>query len=870
MHEPMIRSALAGTMFGALLLAVGCGGSPSPEQLAADSTLVAARTALDGGDHEQARKSFRVLLGIEEKLGRAAPQAEATRGLARIAVARAEFDSALALYARSRELYRRLADRESVRKTTIEVASLHRLMGEEDEAFTLLEESLRLARVFGDSAGVCEIELAILPSCRLLDQRDVESRVVNDLLKTFGGVKATGELARVYEEVGKTQLFRHEYSRAAEHFLQEFTLADKRGDSLRAAEALVNVGIALAEAGRTSEAFQSYGDALRRTDRLRGASLIRSDLLLRVGNAYARTKQFEQAKRFYAPALTAALRGKNKLAEGYLALQMALCDLDRNPDEALRNIRNVVELFRGSGSSRASSYALLCLGYAQEHANRLTDAIQAYRGSVDELESTRAYQEDDLYAECERTFFPQLRGAPYHQLLDALFRTGQYEQGFLYAQRKQSWDRRRIFDRQELHRQADPVAPLLPELRRAVAARTGAERQIEHVLETAYTDRILGASIRTALEKSKLAIATRSEEIVRGNSIYEPFVRLTPVGFAEIQKRMHAGDALLWYVAARRSLYALVVTPSRVSVGLAAMEREHLQGLLGEVESSLQRAEAKGDTISKVTVVPDFRTQEVLRQLYEAFLRPIEGEIAGAMRIQVVLPHELASVPVHALRRNTLPGTLFLAEMKTVSYLPGPQWMRPQGLDSAAVKTVAGLGFAGTTAWDVEYELRDIRAFFKEARLAFGQQATLEWLQQEKADVLHLALGIRYSDRSPWNAALVLSDGKSSATRTLVPLGELLTLHAVPTVVFSGLMPDQPRIPALIAPLLLSSGSRFVITTAYTPSRKLKKFFGESFYTALASGATPEQAFRKAQRDMIRSLEFSSPLVWSSYALWGR
>ncbi len=251
-------------------------------------------------------------------------------------------------------------------------------------------------------------------------------------------------------------------------------------------------------------------------------------------------------------------------------------------------------------------------------------------------------------------------------------------------------------------------------------------------------------------------------------------------------------------------------------------------------------------------------------------MRPVEGDISAAARLQVVLPQELSALPLHALRRNGLPGTPYLAELKTVSYLPGAQWVRVQQMDSTAVKDVAGLGFAGTTAWDVEYELRDIRAFYKEARLAFGQQATLERLRQEKADVLHLALGLRYADQAPWNAALVLSDGKSATTRALVPLGELLSLHAVPTVVFSGLTAGQSETPALVAPLFLSNGSRFVITTAYTPSRKLKKFFGEAFYTALAAGTTPEQAFRKAQRDMIRSPEFSSPLVWSSYELWGK
>jgi CHAT domain-containing protein len=658
--------------------------------------------------------------------------------------------------------------------------------------------------------------------------------------------------------------------RAAEHFLRAFALADQVGDSVWATEALANVGIAQSGAGRVVEAFQSFGEALRRTDRLRGAAGVRSDLLLRIGNAYVRGKQLEQAKRFYTPALSAALRAGNKLAEGYTALQMALCDLDRNTEESIRNIRNVVDLFRAAGSSRASSYGFLCLGVAQERAGKLTEAIQTYRAAVEELEATRAHREDDLYEDCEHAFFPGYSGAPYDQLLDALFRTGQYEQAFHYAQRRQAWELRQIFDRHVFHRGEDPAAALLVQLYQAVATRTGAERQLAHVLETTPGDRTLLASIRTTLERSGVAIAACTNEIVRANRIYEPFVRLTPPSVSDIQRSLNGGNALLWYVSGRRSLYVVVTTSSRISVQLAAMDRERLQALAGDLAIALQRAEAKGDSISKITAIPDVRTMEVFRQLYEGFVRPIEGDISAAAGLHVVLPSALASIPLHALRRNFLPGTPYLAEMKTVSYLPGASWIRGPVQDSSAVRNVAGVGFAGSTAWDVEYELRDIRAFFKEAQLAFGQEATLKELQKVKADVLHLAMGVRYADQAPWNAALVLSDGKSSVSQALVPLGDLLTLPAVPTVVFSGLVAGQPQTPALIAPLFLSNGTRSLIATTYTPSRKLKKFFGESFYTALASGASPEQAFRKAQRDMIHSVDFSSPLVWSSYTLWGR
>jgi CHAT domain-containing protein len=307
-----------------------------------------------------------------------------------------------------------------------------------------------------------------------------------------------------------------------------------------------------------------------------------------------------------------------------------------------------------------------------------------------------------------------------------------------------------------------------------------------------------------------------------------------------------------------------------VSVQLSAIEREKLLSTAAEFDLVLRRSEAHGDTLSKISTPLDYRSIELLQRLYEGFVRPIDGDISSATNLLLVMPPELSAVPVHALRRTPISGSPYLTEQKTVSYTPGVAWIGDAERGVTAVKNVVGLGYAGTTSWDVEYELRDIRAFYKEARLYFGQQAAFSSVQNEKGDVLHLAVEARYTDQAPWNAGVLLSDGKSLTTRTTVPLCNLLLLPKFPVVVLSNLAADQPQISAAAAPLLLSSGARMVVCNTYTPSRKLKKYFGEVFYTALLGGATPEQAFRKAQQDMARNPEFSSPLVWSSFFLWGR
>jgi CHAT domain-containing protein len=860
-HTTMIRWSLL-----ALLLAlIGCTRGPNPEESAADRLLSDARALQERGDPEGARRGYARALAADEHLGRGARIGEELAALAGLAAGRADFDSAFFFYGRAIQQYRDLAQRDETRRLTVAVATLHRRLGQEHLAYNLLAEALRLARVFHDSVGVRQIELALLPSYRILDLHDEESEAINDLLRASAG--ESGRLATITDEVGKTLFFRRDYARAAEHFLRASTLASQSGDSLLASEALLQAGVALEAVGRTAEAFQVYSDAMKRTEATTGASSIRGELLTRVGNAYVRSRLFAQAKRFYEAALTSALKAGNKLEESYLALQLALCDADVDPAGSLRACKSVADFFRSMAYARGLSYALLCVGTVQERTQKTGEALQAYRSAVEQLEASRAWKGEDLYADCVRAFFGTARAVPYDALLDLLLRTGEYEEAFVLAQRKRAWEIRLMFGVEELSASAGSASPALHALGEAVAARVGAERQMASILENFPRKRVLAEAVRGALERSNLALAQKTGEVARAEARLEPYVQLSAVTRADLQRRLGNARALVWYIPTNRSLYMYVVSSSRVSVQVAALDRTQLHALVEELDRALRGAEAYGDSVSKVQALPDAHTQEVLRQLYEAFVRPLESDLAGTSEVLLVLPQEFPSLPVHALRRSSIPGTPYFAEQKLVSYLPSALWVRDRGEAEGPVKEVVGLGFAGTTAWDVEYELRDIRAFYKEARLYFGEQATMNSLRGEKGDLLHLAIEVRFPDQAPWNAAMLFSDGQSLTT-TKVPLADLLGLPHFPVFVLSNLAPDEPGVPDAVAPLVLSNGARCVVVNTLTPSRKMKKFFGEAFYTSLLGGMTPARAFQKAQGEMIRNPEFSSPLVWSSYFLW--
>jgi CHAT domain-containing protein len=181
---------------------------------------------------------------------------------------------------------------------------------------------------------------------------------------------------------------------------------------------------------------------------------------------------------------------------------------------------------------------------------------------------------------------------------------------------------------------------------------------------------------------------------------------------------------------------------------------------------------------------------------------------------------------------------------------------------------IVALGHQGTTQWDVEYELRDIRAFDKDARLYFQKQATLATLQREHGTILHLAAEFSFDPDVPRNSVFLLSDGQGSTPQRF-QWGLLLSLPVFPTVVLSDLGLHESA-PIAHAELFLIGGSKSVVTTLYSAQRRTKKYFGELFYTAVLGGSSTEDSYRSALLGMITTPEYSAPSVWAPFVLWGK
>ena len=593
------------------------------------------------------------------------------------------------------------------------------------------------------------------------------------------------------------------------------------------------------------------------------------ELFCRVGNVYLRTRRAGEAARFFRAALVAAINGGNRIAQGYVMLQLAHCDLETNRDAATRNYQSARDLFSSLGYAPGTAYAELCLGIAYQRAAQFPEAYKHLDAALVQYAAVLAQREEDgLFADCERAFLGTSRSPAFDAMIELLLQTGKQEEAFGMVERRTS---ELLLDVLDAYRPAPSDEALSGALNRYFEVRgerIGAEKLLARSLTASTQQKELITTLRAALDTTGDRITEAAESVVRLNRLYEPVVRGGAVTFAPVQKALSPGVALLEFVPTRRSLYLYVITSTGVSVHMSAVGSDSLIAQSNRLLSLFQRRELRIDTTLTAIRQLEGRIEALSSTLFSAYVRPVESALSGCPKVIAVIAGDLPSIPLHALRRSS--GSPYVIERYLVTYLPSVRALFMNSSPPSRVQQVVGVGHPGSTDWDVEYELRDIRAFYKDAKLFFGQQASLSTLQTESGDLLHLAADFRFNVRFPVQSSVTLSDGTTLTGVRRVALGELFSLAPFPTVVVSDLAPDQRSIPSPVPCIFLANKAAAVILSPYAPSRKVKKVFGETFYTALQQGDAAPAAYWRSQLEMMKKPEASSAADWGSYFLWGR
>jgi tetratricopeptide (TPR) repeat protein len=794
---------------------------------------------------------------------------EGLRMLGEMYQASAQFDSAFYFYGRSREAYRNLAHRSRAYQMTYAIGNLSLQMNRPQDARALYEETLRLAIVFEDVRDARDLRWALIPVYAALEERDNEQKMLAHLLAEARAASSGLDEARVHYGTGLSLAARGETAEAIGAYLRAVTLADQAQDSVLSEQVLIHLGLAFDAAGRSQDALETFTTALRKPATLDQNPDLHIELLMRIGNLYLRRNETDFALQQFRIALPLAQQRQNALAEAYCTVQMAHATLRRDRTEAMHMLRSGYDQFYAFGYKPGIAYALASLGDVAERESRLTDALQLYQAAAKaegSLVATRAF--DDLYAECERSTLGVSGSNASASLVSLLLQLGKKEEAWIFQQGTNNRAFAAAFSTWTYKTGDHGVDTLLSESNRQRSLYCGAERELEHLMSTRAGNKGVLREIHAVLQSAGEVGEECAQEVQRIRPDLAPIAGSDRLSPADIQKNLREGTAFLTFLPGRRSWYTSLITRDRVAVEVSGQSTERVLQAARDYLQTLRERVAEADSLGAGYSRLDQRLRGSMRELHEALVLPVEYLFRPGMRVLVQFPPNMPEIPVHALRRGGSSGSPYLIERYDIQYIPTPRMLKTSAPSTQGVRTVTCLGFPGSTAWDVEYELRDVRYFFKDAQMLFGRDAVLDTLRLVRSDVLHLAVDVQFGLQSPLLGAVILSDGVSITGYHRVAFSTLTDLPPHRLVVVSNLSLLPRTLHPGLAFIFSVSGSDGTIMNSVPPLRGAKKAFGEFLYTALQAGASPETAFRTAQQQMINTREFTGPQFWAPFMYW--
>jgi len=848
----------------------GCTDGAHDQERDLDSTLARIEGVTANGNVIEARKQLLESLNAASGGWKGKGAATAYRMLGDLSRQIAQLDSALAFYAQAEEHYRGLAQRQDAFKMSLAIADIYRLMEQNDEARQRTADVLRLATLLDDSTAVKEIQWVLLVSYQD-PEKPAETEQIAEALRKYciESHNRRGE-ARLAYLLGGGKLRRNLPETAVENLRECISLAEKTQDSVLTVRGLLALGRAFERTGRVREAQEFYTAALQQSDLPSKEPALEFQVLMSTGNFFLRNRKSDVAASCFEKAIDKAHAVSNALGEAYAHLQRAHCAESVNGTQAGSLYRVGFDIIQRTGYALGKAYALLAMGRMAEQRNETTDALQLYSAAVIAQESAYATRDlDDLWLDCEESALGRGNADAYGAIISLLLQKGNTDDAFMYQDRRSARSLSDDLWTWNLKSGVPATDALLVGYAHLRALHVGAERVLEQLASDPDCPPAQITKVTAELNRLQEKMNLQAERIRHADPRFAMLVRAEGISIADVQAALADDATLLAYLPTPNAMFACAVTKSSSTVQMAAVSQERVEKLSDDYLLECTHLAAIADSNTKGLIGKEYRLQELTRGLYEALILPVEPVLRPATHILVVLPTGVSVFPLGGLRRSGGIASQAFGDRHVISYLPTAGFVFSPGPPRGGIRTVTALGARGSTSWDVEYELRDIHAFYRDAVMLFGKDASIISLQSMHTDLLHLAVEIRYNPRPPSSGKIVLGDGVSVDGSLPYSIGSIFSLPTVPAVVISNLSVRTPSMDRSVAAAFLAHGATSVVANATPMTRKAKKVFGEGFYTALQGGATVPMALRSAQTMMAKTRDLSSPGLWAPIMHWG-
>jgi tetratricopeptide (TPR) repeat protein len=850
---------------------------------------------LNGHDYLHAEQLLSEILPLDQQLQHWDRLAEDRSTAAKIEASLGFFSSAIENNTEAWKYYRQVGDHAAEVRSMNAVGNLSIGLGDFEKGIDILSDALDVSKLSSNNEPDPETSMNLGNAFfwsgqyeNALDQFASALAVFNKRRYSPAIVRALSRVGSTYAKLGKREEALGAYATvenivsSAPNVIVKGTFNYDRGKTLESF-------------GEWSAAAQSFHEGIDILESLssREKNEQTNDLLILLytglGKIYAHNFAYQLAKQSFIEGYSLAKDAGKKIAIGYLLIAIADCErkigaVSPNQQASIAAgtyYEQAMTLFSRTGNVSGEAYANYKLGSMKEEEGNTDGALTFYRRAF-ELCSNQAGEFNNWGEDGE--FFGIREGViaegkpfaretfGFEPLVVALARQGRAEEALdIYEQGKTKFlsAELRSFPYEFRDKNAGQAMESMQRQMQSAGVKE-AELAFQKGLNANQRDAERIASLANEVTSANNELFNAASALSQKYPELEILVRTPTFHEAELRSSLSYGTVVLDYLIADDRIVIFVISFDGMGrqIPVNVVEVPAYKDIV--LEKIRQYDLMLNEHIHSIGT-GYFQTTDIERlsqELYNYFLRPVERLFV--QRVVIIPPREMEGIPFHAFTRSTNEGVKPMVEIADVSYLPYLAAAKSLQLPPRFTNTVIAIGNPRGNGWPLDFELRDIRSFFRDATVYVSQNANEKKLFESFGDVLQLSTDFVTDTLFPDRSTFVLSSGSITDPDANIPIADFLRLHPYPVVYLSNQQFVASGLTPIHAALLMMNGSSNIILTMRPSESKENKFFSEKFYSALAKGSNVNDAYRLAVLAMTKSPNFNAPYQWSQFFKYGK
>jgi tetratricopeptide (TPR) repeat protein len=791
-----------------------------------------------------------------------------------------EFRAALSVSEEAAGLMRKEGDVHGEVQLSLLEGDLYAKIQNYDHAIARYQNAATSATAFDDKLSFMEAQIKLASALQAGGNLDEALQVYKNALPQAQAGNDQFSLASVLCGMGSIYSSQRRFTEASSSLTQAIASAGQTSDPFIMARVQTEMGLLHTAQNNANAALRDFRDGINMLRKARTGRDWETVLLFRLGYLYEQNGKFLEAKRYYTDATEIARSLDDRIAENYLSFFVLRCSNNLlSPELKVQqkaNLRqsyeHLAKVFQECKHIAGEGYIYTQIGKEFERSGDLQNARDWYTKAVMLDQNTFAAYSD---VEFHMPYQTALGILPFHmdwyeRLSVVLIKLQRQEEALKILEFSRMKQLAGDFQNLEVSLRHPKIKQLTKDIQKQL--------QQAKLLEIEYTARFASnrfscerdemKALHTEVESAKQSIRKGAWQIVDAHPNYEALVLPGRIDASAIKKFIPNGSLAVQFLPADDTLYIFAVTRSRLVVRTSAIRCDSLLQLMTEYRRLLQDPSVYSHEATEASIASMTRFALLSMQLYEILLRPVDDLFERNLIIAV--RDDMDGFPFHAIeRQDSKENVKYVIELTGVDYVPSIVSLRYNTASFTRAQDVTVFGNPTGKNWSLDYELRDIRSFFKNARVMVGLDASWDNLKSIKADILQISTTFSQRSAELPLGNFILSNGLIAEQSTTAPFEKLTELSAVPVVILSNQYGQGIGLSAEHALLLHLNGVSDVFLNVWQADRKAAKFFSEYFFTHLSNGLAPGDAYRQALLNLIRTREVSQPRSWAQFFHFG-